>query len=491
MSEDHADARAQVLVVDDERFFREAIGDALAAIGCRFQVAETAAEALERAADPAIGTVILDIVLPDRNGLEVLRDLRERRPELRVIVLSAHTDQEYVLEALRLGACDYLAKPLHEEELQLSVRRALEAYGLAVNWARTRTRLHAAGAELETLLREESDGVESRVLDVVERLLAARKVSLLRRGEADDVLKVAAASGHKIPIEELDPVAVGEGVAGVVAAHGEPLLVEDIGGDERFPGPRPDHYHHPSFLAVPLRDEAGCFGVLCATDREGGEPFSAEDLDLLRLVGASLAPLLSGAGHGVEAAEPAVPPPALEDFDAEVARAVCDAMSREVEPARVFGAALEAIAGPLEAELVSLYLLDRDGLTLRREAQWEGSGGGDRDALPRDRGLCGSVFETGLPVASSEAAADPRFDTAVDTSESLSERAPCLILPLRFRGKSLGLVRVFSAAPQAASPKTAEVLTAVVSAAARNVLLYRSLVDSVEELAEARREMSG
>jgi len=486
MNQASADSRAQVLVVDDERFFREAIGDALAEIGCSFQVAATAAEALERAVDPSIGAVILDIVLPDRSGLEVLRELRERRPELRVIVLSAHTDQEFVLEALRLGACDYLAKPLHEEELQLSVRRALEAYGLAADSARLRSRLHNAGVELEQLLREDGEGVEGRVLDAVERLLAARKVSLLRRGATEDVLQVAAASGHKTPVQELDPVAVGEGVAGVVAARGEALLVEDVGRDDRFPGPRPDHYTNPSFLAVPLRDDAGCYGVLCATDREGGEPFSGEDLDLLRLVSASLAPVLNGGAPPEPAAA------ALEDAgtepDAELARAVCDAVNREVEPERVLRAALEAVAQPLEAELVSLYLLDRDGLTLRREAQWEGSGGGDREALPRDRGLCGSVFESGLPVASPEAADDPRFEADVDGNPSESERAPCLVVPLRFRGKSLGLVRVFSRAPQAASPKTAEVLTAVLSAAARNVLLYRSLVDSVEELAQARRE---
>ncbi len=110
----------QVLVVDDERFFREAIRDVLDGAEMKCVLAATGAEALEAAGDPSIGVVILDIQLPDQSGLEVFRQLRDTRPDLRVIILSAHTDQETVLEALRLGAVDYLAKPIHEEELALA-----------------------------------------------------------------------------------------------------------------------------------------------------------------------------------------------------------------------------------------------------------------------------------------------------------------------------------------------------------------------------------
>ncbi|HSJ96863.1 MAG TPA: response regulator, partial [Myxococcota bacterium] len=144
-------SRARVLVVDDERFFREAIRELLEGEGHPVSTAATAADALEAAADPGVGVVVLDIQLPDRSGLEVLRALRERRPELRVVMLSAHTDQEYVLEALRLGACDYLAKPLHEEEMRLSVGRALESYDLATRFGALRGRLGALAGEVERL----------------------------------------------------------------------------------------------------------------------------------------------------------------------------------------------------------------------------------------------------------------------------------------------------------------------------------------------------
>ncbi len=125
-----AESMPRVLVVDDERFYREAIRDALTEAGFECDTAESGEVALAAARDPHVGVVILDIALQDMDGLELLRSLRSHRPALRVIVLSTHTDQERVLEALRLEATDYLAKPLHDEELLLAVRRALLGYGV-------------------------------------------------------------------------------------------------------------------------------------------------------------------------------------------------------------------------------------------------------------------------------------------------------------------------------------------------------------------------
>ncbi|MDX1648749.1 MAG: response regulator, partial [Myxococcota bacterium] len=134
-------SQAHVLVVDDERFFREAIEEVLAREDVPRRFAATGEEALRAGEDPAVGVVVLDLNLPDLHGLEVFRRLREARPELRVVVLSASTEEEHVLEALRLGAFDYLAKPLHEEELALAVRRARETFASASGWTRLRARL--------------------------------------------------------------------------------------------------------------------------------------------------------------------------------------------------------------------------------------------------------------------------------------------------------------------------------------------------------------
>lgn len=484
-----ADRDRRVLVVDDERFFRESIQETLAKAGIESVLACDGPEGLAVAEGPGVGAVVLDVRLPGMDGLEVLRRLRERHPALPVIMLSAHQDQAYVLEALRQGAADYLAKPLHEEEVKLSVRRALEAYAMASSWNALKSRLGALAGEVEALLgdgvRGEPEALAARAAEAVARLLDAGKTSILLRDPSAGELRVAAATGRKLEPAELDAVPIGEGVAGRAVAQGEPLVVADVAADPRFPARPEGRYDTASFVVMPLGVGPERIGALCATDRRGGTPFGDEDVALLRLLSLTLSPWLA------QTASPAEPPPAEApaggDATGELARLVCDAMTREVEPTRVLGSALRALSERLRAEPVSVYLLDAESGSLRLESQWAAGGSSDRLFVPRGAGLTGAAFESGQPVVCEAPGADPRFDPAVDTPES-GAQGPFVALPLRFRGRTLGVFRAFTADPQVASPRGAEVLGAALSAALRNVLLYRSLVESIEEVARARRE---
>jgi len=489
-------SRARVLVVDDERFFREAIRELLEGEGHPVLTAATAGDALEAAADPEVGVVVLDIQLPDRSGLEVLRALRERRPEVRVVMLSAHTDQEYVLEALRLGACDYLAKPLHEEEMRLSVGRALDAYELASRFGALRGRLGALAGEVERLVAapplEDRGALAARLAEAAARLLDASKTSVLLREPVGDRLRVAAAVGRK-DVAELDPVPIGGGIAGRAVAQGQPIVVDDVKSDPRFGPGTPDRYESDAFVVLPFGRGAEAFGALCATDRRGGATFGDEDVAMLRLLAQALAPALDPSPPAAEpealaevTGEGVLAPGAAED--AELARAVCDAMTAEVEPERVLRAALAAVADRLDAAPVSVYLLDAASGRLRREAQWGDDGRpGDRAELPRDAGLTALAFHSGEAIASEGAGQDLRCDATVDTPEDGMPR-PLWLLPLRFRGRCLGVCRIFAEAGLGAPSHTGELVSAALSAAVRNVLLYRSLVESIEEVAQVRRE---
>ncbi len=485
--------QTRVLVVDDERFFREAIRELLEGEGIDCALVGTAAEALERAAEPEIGVLVLDIQLPDQSGLEVLRTLREVRPELRVVVLSAHTDQAYVLEALRLGACDYLAKPLHEEEMRLSVRRALEAYRVAAGFQGLRDRVGALADQLESLRAvsvDESLGERAaRAAELVARVLGARKTSVMLLDEAGEALQVAGTHGRKTGVGELASVPLGDGVAGLAVARGESILVEDVTRDPRFEPAPGRTYDSDSFLVAPLASGSECFGAVCATDRRAGGSFEADDGALLRVLAHAFGPLLVPEGASAAASGPQDSAAAADPRDAELARRVCEAITREVEPSRMLQAALEAVCGELGAAPAAIFLLDAVSGELRAEAQWEGAGGSDRAALPSGRGLTGAALESGQPVATDAPDRDPRFDAEVDTAVAGSA-APLLVVPLRFRSKSLGVFRAFGLGATTA-PRAAEVLGAALSAAVRNVLLYRSLVASMEEVAEVRREAAG
>jgi hypothetical protein len=157
-----------------------------------------------------------------------------------------------------------------------------------------------------------------------------------------------------------------------------------------------------------------------------------------------------------------------------------------VEPQRILAAALERIGRSLGAAPVSLYLATAARDALVREAEWDGGAKSDRARLPL-AGLTGFVFESGGIVASATPASDSRFVPAVDTPEDGVARS-LVCGPIRFRGRTLGVFRAFPESGAEASPGLAELLSAALSAAVRNVLLYRSLVQTIEEVAVARRE---
>jgi DNA-binding response OmpR family regulator len=505
--------RARILVVDDERFFREAIREALEGAGLECITAANGPEALEFAKEGDFGVVVLDIQLPGIDGIEVLRRLREHHPALRVVILSAHTDQEIVLEALRLGASDYLAKPLHDEELVLAVKRALETHAIAAGWDKLRARLSLLESKLGELVRESSGegasaDLPTRAAETVADVLGAGKTSLLLLDEAGARLRVAGATGRKLALEEFDAVPVGQGVAGAAFSRAQAMLVEDARSDKRLSPAgaqeKVGRYDSGSFAVAPVPSPSGVLGVLCATDRAGGAPFEESDLIVLRILAVQVGQLLTqrrlakpGSGaRGATDPDRTLPAPSLAlagvndesaPRDAELARQICEAVSAEVEPERVFDAAIRPIALALEAAPVGLFLRDAESGDLVCEGQVDGGRCADRTRISAQRGLTGSVLATGNLVATPKPQDDPRFDPEVDTPEG-GEAAPLLCLPLRFRGKVLGVLRAFPRSGVAPSARTGEVLAAALSAAVRNVFLYRSLLDSIEEVARARRE---
>jgi DNA-binding response OmpR family regulator len=483
----------RVLVADGERFFREAIAEALAEAGIGCDSAASAAEALRAVArDPRIGVAVLDLAL--EGGLEAVRRLRSERPGVRVIVLCVHADQELVLEALRLGAADYIAKPLHDEELVLAVRRALGAFATELGYARLRGRLRSLDAWLAELVEAACGGAAGdlafRGAEAAADVLGATKTSIMLLESEGGPLRVVAATGTDLAPEEMDPVAVGEGIAGVAVTLDDVLAIDDVGADPRF-AERPFHarYESGSLAVAPLHDGERALGVLCAADREGGAPFGEDERALLRVLAAQVASLLAraraaSADDGGEAQAERVDP------DAELAREICEALTREVEPARVLAAVLRTVAQRLGAEPVSLHLVDARSAELALEAQADSGGRIDRARLERGRGLTGLVFQTGQLVAAPRPQGDSRFDPSADTPKDGSA-GPLLCVPIRLRGKVLGVARAFPKDAALASARTGEILASALSAAVRNVLLYRSLLDSIEDLARARRDAGG
>ncbi len=118
---------ARILVVDDEQDIRESFCGILEAEGYRTQGASSLSEGRHAAAQFAPQLVLLDLGLPDGNGIELLEELRSERPELSVVVITAETKVEVAVKAMRLGATDYLEKPIGLDRLLTTARLCLES----------------------------------------------------------------------------------------------------------------------------------------------------------------------------------------------------------------------------------------------------------------------------------------------------------------------------------------------------------------------------
>jgi DNA-binding NtrC family response regulator len=113
-----------VLIVEDEHVLAQAMSDYLARHGFEPAVAGSGEAALEALAEFEPDLVVLDYQLPGMDGLEVLREMRQRAPQATVVMLTAHGSVKAAVEAMRAGAFDYLTKPIDLEELALVLGRA-------------------------------------------------------------------------------------------------------------------------------------------------------------------------------------------------------------------------------------------------------------------------------------------------------------------------------------------------------------------------------
>ena len=116
--------KIRVLLVDDEEEFVETLAQRLEVREFDVTTALNGADALERLEDREIDLVILDLQMPDVDGLAVLRKIKELKPLIEVIMLTGHATVETAIEGMKLGAFDFLIKPTETEELVEKINRA-------------------------------------------------------------------------------------------------------------------------------------------------------------------------------------------------------------------------------------------------------------------------------------------------------------------------------------------------------------------------------
>ncbi len=215
----------QILIVEDDTTIRLTLRDVLEKQGHGVGLAEDGAQGLSLYRANSYGLVMLDLRLPDMNGLEVLHAIREIDSEALVVVMTAFPEVRTAIDCVKAGAYDYLNKPFELDDLKEIVRRALETRRLRLEVERLRISAAQPGP-LEGMI-----GTSPAFLSMVEvtrRIAAAPRVPVLIRGESGTGKERVAQAIHN-----LSPRATGPWVTLNCSALAEGLLESEMFGHEK------------------------------------------------------------------------------------------------------------------------------------------------------------------------------------------------------------------------------------------------------------------
>jgi two-component system, NtrC family, response regulator AtoC len=136
--------KEKILIVDDDEGVRQVLGQAMGESGYQVTTADSGEKAVAILRDLPFDLIILDMVLPRVDGLEVLKEISALRPETPVVMITGYASVETAIKAMKMGAVDYIVKPFRMEEVELVVARALERSHLRRENANLRRQLESA-----------------------------------------------------------------------------------------------------------------------------------------------------------------------------------------------------------------------------------------------------------------------------------------------------------------------------------------------------------
>ncbi len=216
--------KRKILIIDDEPKMCKVLKFALEPEGYAVETAGSAEEGLARFEADPFDLVITDLKMPGRDGLYVLGEIKKRRPESEVIMMTAYATAQNAVEAMKQGAYDYIIKPFETDELKLKVRHIMEKRRLSEENVQLKQELKSRYS-LENMVGH--SGAMQEVYKLVERV-APTDATVLIRGESGTGKELVAQAIHNLSPRAEEPF-----IAVNCGALPENLLESELFGHEK------------------------------------------------------------------------------------------------------------------------------------------------------------------------------------------------------------------------------------------------------------------
>ena len=214
-----------VLIVDDDAQIRSLLADLLKENGYATQPAKTAAEATTQIAKQRPDLVMMDVKLPDQDGLDLLRQIKRAHPELDIIVMTAFGGSSSAIKAMENGAYDYVTKPFEVDDLLATLRRVFEHHDMTSEVSALRLELGKTAADREKIV-----GSSKPMMEVYKLIgkVAPSEATVLISGESGTGKELVAEALHRASKRNPHPL-----IKVYCAALPETLLETELFGHEK------------------------------------------------------------------------------------------------------------------------------------------------------------------------------------------------------------------------------------------------------------------
>ena len=289
-------ASEKIILIDDEQRMCESLSELLTKDGYNVAAFQQAHDAVDVIRGSKVDLVVSYINMQDISGLDILKIVKEVDEDIPVILMTGYASLDSAVEAISNGAYDYLLKPVEYTHLGLAVKRAIEKRRSDLYRLRlleelkiSNLILHRRISELNALYEAgKSIGSTANLKELLRQIVAlasnvteAQVGSIMLLDERGEYMTIEAAIGLEGKVVASTRLPVGESIAGFVAAHGEPLIIEDVEHDTRFKRMNKERYGAASLLCAPLIIKNKVIGVINMANKQDGGIFAKNDLRLL------------------------------------------------------------------------------------------------------------------------------------------------------------------------------------------------------------------